>query len=54
VLAEAGDGEETLVVDLDLAAIEAWRKDFPVNSDRRLDTPDKIDTPDKRRQMSHE
>jgi predicted amidohydrolase len=40
VLAEAGDGEETLVVDLDLTAIDTWRKDFPVNSDRRISTVD--------------
>jgi predicted amidohydrolase len=40
VLAEAGAGEETLVVDLDLAAIDAWRKDFPVNADRRISTVD--------------
>jgi predicted amidohydrolase len=40
VLAEAGEGEETLVVDLDLSAIEAWRKDFPVNADRRLGATD--------------
>jgi len=36
VLAEAGDGEEVLVVDLDLAEIAAWRKNFPVLADRRL------------------
>ena len=36
VLAEAGDGEEVLVVDLDLEAIDAWRKKFPVLADRRL------------------
>ena len=36
VLAEAGDGEEVLIVDLDLAAIAAWRKSFPVLADRRL------------------
>jgi predicted amidohydrolase len=36
VLAEAGDGEETLVVDLDTDAIAAWREAFPVLADRRL------------------
>jgi predicted amidohydrolase len=36
VLAEAGDGEEVLVVDLDVAAIGAWRESFPVLADRRL------------------
>ena len=36
VLAEAGDGEEILVVDLDLAATGAWRESFPVLADRRL------------------
>jgi predicted amidohydrolase len=36
VLAEAGEGEETLVVDLDLDEIAAWRKVFPVLADRRL------------------
>jgi predicted amidohydrolase len=36
VLAEAGDGEEALIVDLDLAEIDAWRKAFPVLADRRL------------------
>jgi predicted amidohydrolase len=35
VLAEAGDGEEVLKVDVDLAAISAWRADFPVHADRR-------------------
>ncbi len=36
VLAEAGADEEVLVVDLDLAAVDAWRADFPVLADRRL------------------
>ena len=36
VLAEAGDGEERLVVDVDLAAVDGWRTSFPVNADRRL------------------
>ena len=36
LLAEAGDGEEVLVVDLDLEEIAAWRKVFPVLADRRL------------------
>jgi predicted amidohydrolase len=36
VLAEAGDGEEVLVVDVDLDAVGAWRKAFPVLADRRL------------------
>jgi predicted amidohydrolase len=36
VLAEAGEGEEVLVVDLDVEAIAAWRKAFPVLADRRL------------------
>lgn len=36
VLAEAGDGEEMLAVDVDLAAVHSWRADFPVLADRRL------------------
>jgi predicted amidohydrolase len=36
ILAEAGDGEEILVVDLDPAEIGAWREAFPVLADRRL------------------
>jgi predicted amidohydrolase len=36
VLAEAGDGEEVLAVDVDLAEVEAWRSRFPVLADRRL------------------
>ena len=37
VLAVAGpDDEEVLVVDVDLADVEAWRAEFPVLADRRL------------------
>ena len=36
VLAQAGDREEVLVVDVDLDAIDAVRKSFPVLADRRL------------------
>lgn len=36
VLAEAGDGEEVLAVDVDLDEVTAWRKRFPVLADRRL------------------
>ena len=36
VLAEAGDGEEVLVVDVDTAAVAAARQAFPVLADRRL------------------
>ena len=36
VLAEAGDGEEVLVVDVDTAATASWRTAFPVLADRRL------------------
>ena len=36
VLAEAGEKEEVLVVDVDLAAVDAWRAQFPVLADRRL------------------
>jgi len=36
VLAEAGDGEEVLVVDVDPADVDAWRERFPVLADRRL------------------
>lgn len=39
VLAEAGEAEEVLVVDVDLAEVDAWRERFPVLADRRLDTP---------------
>lgn len=37
VLAEAGEGEETLVVDLDLSLIEETRKWWPFFRDRRID-----------------
>jgi len=36
VLAQAGDGEEVLAVDVDLAAVDDWRERFPVLADRRL------------------
>lgn len=36
VLASAGDDEDVLSVDVDIAAIAAWRKAFPVLEDRRL------------------
>jgi predicted amidohydrolase len=36
VLAEAGDGQEVLVVDVDPAEATAWRQRFPVLADRRL------------------
>ncbi len=36
VLARAGDGEEILVVDVDLDGIGAYRESFPVLADRRL------------------
>ncbi|MBK6870069.1 MAG: carbon-nitrogen family hydrolase [Kineosporiaceae bacterium] len=36
VLAEAGTGEEVLVAEIDVPAIDAWRADFPVLADRRL------------------
>jgi len=36
VLAEAGDGEQVLVVDVDVEAVEKWRTEFPVLADRRL------------------
>ena len=36
VLAEAGEGEEVLVVDLDLDLVRATRSSFPVLADRRL------------------
>jgi predicted amidohydrolase len=36
VLAQAGSGEEVLVVDVDLDAIGAFRQSFPVLADRRL------------------
>lgn len=39
VLAEAGDAEEVLVVDVDLAQIATYRSTFPVLADRRLGAP---------------
>ena len=36
VLAEAGEGEEVLVVDLDDGVVEQYRSEFPVLADRRL------------------
>jgi len=36
VLAQAGEGEEVLAVDVDLAAVDDWREQFPVLADRRL------------------
>ncbi|MFN8081901.1 MAG: carbon-nitrogen family hydrolase [Kineosporiaceae bacterium] len=36
VLAEAGTGEEVIVAEIDVPAIDAWRADFPVLADRRL------------------
>jgi predicted amidohydrolase len=36
VIAQAGEGEEVLVVDVDLDAVDAWRAAFPVLADRRL------------------
>jgi len=36
LLAEAGDDEQVLVVDVDLAEVDAWRARFPVLADRRL------------------
>ena len=36
VLAQAGDGEEVLAVDVDLDAVAAFRQSFPVLADRRL------------------
>jgi len=36
VLAEAGDGEQVLDVEVDLSDVPAWRQAFPVLADRRL------------------
>jgi predicted amidohydrolase len=36
VVAEAGEGEEVLVAELDPARVAAWREAFPVLADRRL------------------
>jgi predicted amidohydrolase len=35
-LAMAGEGEQVLSVDIDLAQVAAWREQFPVLRDRRL------------------
>jgi len=42
VLAEAGEEEEVLVVDLDVEAIGAWREKFPVLADRQLTADRKL------------
>ena len=39
VLAQAGDGEQVLEVDVDLSEVDDWRKRFPVLADRRLLVP---------------
>ncbi len=39
VIAEAGDGEEVLTVDIDLAMVDKIRAEFPVLRDRRLGLP---------------
>ncbi|WP_137121902.1 carbon-nitrogen family hydrolase [Segeticoccus rhizosphaerae] len=39
VLAEAGEDEQVLSVEVDLAAVAAYRKSFPVLDDRRLPRP---------------
>ncbi len=39
-LAMAGLGEEVLSLEVDLAAVDAWRESFPVLADRRL--PDQV------------
>jgi len=36
LLAEAGDGEQTLMADVELAAVREWRQKFPVLADRVL------------------
>jgi predicted amidohydrolase len=36
VLAEAGEDEQVLTVDIDLEQVSAWRRQFPVLADRRL------------------
>jgi predicted amidohydrolase len=36
VLAAAGDGEQTLVVEVDPGDVDRWRANFPVLADRRL------------------
>ncbi len=42
VLAEAGEEEETLVVDIDLASIDETRKWWPFFRDRRIDAFDEL------------
>jgi N-carbamoylputrescine amidase len=37
VLAKAGDGEETLIVECDPRAIESVRRNWPFLRDRRID-----------------
>ena len=39
VLAEAGDDEQVLTVELDLAQVTKVRADFPVLADRRVGSP---------------
>jgi predicted amidohydrolase len=39
VLAEAGDGEEVLTVDVDLGSVAKIREEFPILRDRRLGVP---------------
>lgn len=46
VLAEAGDGEEVLLVDLDLDTVRQTREEFPVLQDRRLQTTTTFDRKD--------
>ena len=36
VLASAGADEQVISTDIDIAAVAAWRRDFPVLLDRRL------------------
>lgn len=36
VVAEAGEEEQVLAVDVDLSEVARWRQDFPVGPDRRL------------------
>jgi omega-amidase len=38
ILADAGNGESVIEVDLDLAAVLKWRSDFPALVDMRADT----------------
>lgn len=46
VLAEGGDGEELLTVDIDLAQVAKVRANFPVLRDRRLGLPTPPSPPD--------